>query len=68
MQSIKLNETAEKLYSYSVSGSGIDLEDGKQFNIGESSFQLKFAIETIEYYTTNEAFSDVHLLLKVTSL
>ena len=63
-----LSEPVEKLYSFSVSGSGIDNEDGKTFHVGESSFQLKFAIETIEYYTTNEAFSDVNLTLQVTAL
>jgi hypothetical protein len=65
MTSIKLNE---KLYCYSVKGTGIDLEDDKQFSIGESSFQLKYAIETIEYYTSNDAFSDINLTLQVTSL
>jgi hypothetical protein len=57
-----------KIYNYSVKGTGIDLENGQEFSIGESSFHLTNALKTIMYYTENEAFENVNLVLTITSL
>ena len=56
------------LYWYSLTGTGVDREDSKMFNIRESSSSLAHVTKSIAYYTNEPAFRSINLTLSITPL